>query len=142
MGPLDADGNCQARAGRKGTIGGQDAFDTLFGQVYDKQAADFTGTQREVCRALWEEYRTFSNPQLNPKASEELNAAEKLKMEAKQLAPYDLYIEDHGLTWPVREVDGATGRPPCGASATGPKRTASIKAWGWLSTANRTRRPV
>ena len=27
-------------------------------------------------------------------------------MEAKQLAPYDLYIEDHGLTWPVREVDG------------------------------------
>ncbi len=86
-------------------IGGQDAFDTLFGQVYDKQAADFTGTQREVCRALWEEYRTFSNPQLNPKASE-INAAEKLKMEAKQLAPYDLYIEDHGLTWPVREVDG------------------------------------
>ena len=30
----------------------------------------------------------------------------KLKMEAKQLAPYDVYIERHGLTWPVREVNG------------------------------------
>ena len=27
-------------------------------------------------------------------------------MEAKQLAPYEEYIENHGLTWPVREVDG------------------------------------
>ena len=30
----------------------------------------------------------------------------KLKMEAKQLAPYEEYIYNHGLTWPVREVDG------------------------------------
>ena len=27
-------------------------------------------------------------------------------MEAKQLAPYEEYIYNHGLTWPVREVDG------------------------------------
>ena len=27
-------------------------------------------------------------------------------MEAKQLAPYDEYLNNHGLTWPVREVDG------------------------------------
>ena len=27
-------------------------------------------------------------------------------MEAKQLAPYEQYIYNHGLTWPVREVDG------------------------------------
>lgn len=87
------------------TIGGQDAFDLLFGAVYDKQAGQFKGSQREVCRTLWEEYRTFSNPQLNEKAAA-INAAEKLKMEAKQLAPYDLYIENHGLTWPVREVNG------------------------------------
>ena len=29
-----------------------------------------------------------------------------MKMEAKQLAPYDEYLARHGLTWPVREVDG------------------------------------
>ncbi|NPD30398.1 molybdopterin-dependent oxidoreductase [Eggerthellaceae bacterium zg-1084] len=86
-------------------IGGEDAFDVLFGQWYDKRAHDFKGDQREVSRSVWEEYRTFSNPSLNPSA-EAINKEAKLKMENKQLAPYDLYIENHGLTWPVREVDG------------------------------------
>ena len=27
-------------------------------------------------------------------------------MEAKQLAPYEEYIYQHGMTWPVREIDG------------------------------------
>ena len=92
-------------------IDGKDAFDVLFGEWYDKDAADFKGDQREVSRAIWEEYRTFSNPSLNDKAAAINSDADgtfgaKLKMEAKQLAPYDLYIENHGLTWPVREVDG------------------------------------
>lgn len=86
-------------------IGRQDAFDVLFGAWYDKDAAAFKGTDREVSRAIWEEYRTFSNPSLNADAAA-INAESKLKMENKQLAPYDLYIENHGLTWPVREVDG------------------------------------
>ena len=30
----------------------------------------------------------------------------KLKMEAKQLAPYEEYLAHHGMTWPVRNVDG------------------------------------
>ena len=38
--------------------------------------------------------------------AEAINAEAKLKMEAKQLAPYEEYIHNHGLTWPVREVDG------------------------------------
>ncbi len=87
------------------TIGDADAFDALFGEWYDKDAADFKGDERETSRAIWEEYRTFSNPSLNP-AAEAINAEAKLKMENKQLAPYDEYIENHGLTWPVREVDG------------------------------------
>ncbi len=86
-------------------IGDQDAFDLLFGEWYDKDAADFKGDEREVSRAIWEEYRTFSNPYLNEKAAA-INKEAKLKMENKQLAPYDCYIEDHGLTWPVREVNG------------------------------------
>ncbi|MBR3258298.1 MAG: molybdopterin-dependent oxidoreductase, partial [Eggerthellaceae bacterium] len=73
-------------AGEK--IEGQDAFDRLFGAWYDKDKADFKGTQREVSRAIWEEYRTFSNPSLNARA-DAINKASKLKMEAKQLAPYD-----------------------------------------------------
>lgn len=94
------------------TIDGVDAFDRLFGAWYDKDAAAFKGTQREVSRSVWEEYRTFSNPSLNERAAA-IDADEgevfgaKLKMEAKQLAPYDAYLEQHGMTWPVREVDGA-----------------------------------
>lgn len=86
-------------------IGGEDAFDHLFGAWYDAEAGAFKGTDREVCSSIWEEYRTFSNPSLNPDA-EAINAEAKLKMEAKQLAPYEEYIHNHGLTWPVREVDG------------------------------------
>ncbi len=86
-------------------IGGKDAFDVLFGAWYDPEAGAFRGTDREVSRAIWEEYRTFSNPALN-EAAAAINESAGLKMEAKQLAPYDLYIDNHGLTWPVREVDG------------------------------------
>ena len=87
-------------------IGNDDAFDLLFGEWYDKEKRDFRfETQREVCRAIFEEYRTFSNPDLNPRAAA-INAEKKLKMEAKQLAPYDEYIYNHGLTWPVRNVNG------------------------------------
>ena len=87
-------------------IGDADAFDTLFGKWYDKDKGEWKfETQREVCREIWEEYRTFSNPQLNERAAA-INTEQSLKMEAKQLAPYDYYIQDHGLTWPVREVDG------------------------------------
>ena len=87
------------------TIDGNDAFDHLFGAWYDKEAADFKGDQREICRSIWEEYRTFSNPSLNERAAA-INESAGLKMEAKQLAPYDEYINNHGMTWPVREVDG------------------------------------
>jgi nitrate reductase NapA len=87
-------------------IGNDDAFDLLFGKWYDKDAADFKfATQREVCSNIWEEYRTFSNPKLNPRA-QAINESAKLKMEGKQLAPYEEYIYQHGMTWPVREVDG------------------------------------
>jgi len=90
-------------AGEK--IGDEDAFEALFGAWYDAEAGEFRGDQREVSRAIWEEYRTFSNPWLNDRAAA-INESAALKMEAKQLAPYDLYIDNHGLTWPVREVDG------------------------------------
>ena len=91
-------------------IGGQDAFDHLFGFIYDKDAAGFKGDDRETNRRIWEEYRIFSNPSLNEKAQAINDDADgafgaKLKMEAKQLAPYDEYLAHHGLTWPVREVD-------------------------------------
>ncbi|MEE8722031.1 MAG: molybdopterin-dependent oxidoreductase [Eggerthellaceae bacterium] len=94
------------------TIEGEDAFDRLFGQWYDKDRADFRfDTERELCRSMWEEYRTFSNPSMNARAAAINSDADgtfgaTLKMEAKQLAPYDEYIYNHGMTWPVREVDG------------------------------------
>ena len=87
-------------------IGDEDAFDVLFGQWYDKDAGEFKqGTQREICSSIWEEYRTFSNPTLNERAAK-INAEKNLKMEGKQLAPYEEYIYNHGMTWPVREVNG------------------------------------
>ncbi|MBQ6585932.1 MAG: chaperone NapD, partial [Coriobacteriales bacterium] len=86
-------------------IENDDAFDRLFGKWYDKASSSFKGTEREINRAIWEEYRTFSNPQLNPRAAA-INDSAHLHMEAKQLAPYDEYIENHGLTWPCREVNG------------------------------------
>ena len=93
-------------------IGQEDAFELLFGQWYDKDAADFKQkSQREVCKSMWEEYRTFSNPEMNKRAAAINSDADgkfgaKLKMEAKQLAPYEEYIYQHGMTWPVREVNG------------------------------------
>ena len=87
-------------------IGDKDAFDLLFGEWYDKDKADFTfDSQREVCKSMWEEYRTFSNPTLNPRAAA-INEEKGLHMEGKQLAPYEEYIYNHGMTWPVREVNG------------------------------------
>lgn len=92
-------------------IDGEDAFDRLFGFVWDKTAGDFKGDSRQTNADIWEEYRTFSNPDLNEKAKAINDNASgefegKLKMEAKQLAPYEEYLTNHGLTWPVREVDG------------------------------------
>ena len=92
-------------------IGDADAFDTLFGTIYDKDAHDFKNDMHETNRLLWEEYRTFSNPDLNDKAAAiDSNADGKfagpMHMKAKQLAPYDVYFEQHDLTWPVREVNG------------------------------------
>lgn len=88
------------------TIDGEDAFTRLFGFIWDDATNDFNGNDREVNRAIWEEYRIFSNPGMNEKAAA-INESAKLKMEAKQLAPYDEYLSQHGLTWPVREVDGS-----------------------------------
>ena len=92
-------------------IDGKDAFDHLFGFVYDKGAHDFKNDGRETNRLLWEEYRIFSNPEMNDKAKAINDDADgtfgaKLKMEAKQLAPYEKYLAHHGMTWPVRNVDG------------------------------------
>ena len=92
-------------------IGGEDAFDHLFGFVYDKGAHDFKNDGRETNRLLWEEYRIFSNPDMNERAKAVNDDADgkfeaKLKMEAKQLAPYEKYLAHHGMTWPVRNVDG------------------------------------
>ncbi|MDR0501355.1 MAG: molybdopterin-dependent oxidoreductase [Coriobacteriales bacterium] len=106
-------------AGEK--ISDDDAFTKLFGLIWDNAKDDFIGEQREVCKTLWEEYRTFSNPDLNNRANSINKDAEekfgtraddgtytpsKLKMEAKQLAPYDEYLLNHGLSWPCREVNG------------------------------------
>lgn len=93
-------------------IGGKDAFDHLFGFMYDTDAADFKADQRETNRLIWEEYRIFSNPDMNDRAKAINDDASgtfkaKLKMEAKQLAPYEEYLNHHGLCWPVRNVDGS-----------------------------------
>ncbi|RDB59470.1 periplasmic nitrate reductase subunit alpha [Gordonibacter sp. 28C] len=92
-------------------IDGKDSFDHLFGFIYDKAAHDFKNDSRETNRLLWEEYRVFSNPEMNDKAKAINDDADgtfdaKLKMEAKQLAPYEEYLAHHGMTWPVRNVDG------------------------------------
>ncbi|MBR2834571.1 MAG: molybdopterin-dependent oxidoreductase [Coriobacteriales bacterium] len=87
------------------TIDGEDAFEHLFGFIWDTKEDTFKGNDREINRAIWEEYRIFSNPQMK-EAAAAINESAGLHMEAKQLAPYDEYIEQHGITWPVREVDG------------------------------------
>lgn len=81
-------------------------MDHLFGFIWDREKMDFKAdNQRDINRDIWEEYRIFSNPSMNEKA-EKINHDENLHMEAKQLAPYDEYLKQHGITWPVREVDG------------------------------------
>jgi nitrate reductase NapA len=106
-------------AGEK--IADADAFELLFGAIWDGANDDFSGDQRRVNQLLWDEYRTFTNPSLKAVAQAIANDADqrfgttaedgsyipaKMKMEAKQLAPYAAYVGSHGLTWPVREVDG------------------------------------
>ena len=77
----------------------------------DKNGRDFKNDDRETNRLLWEEYRIFSNPEMNDKAKAINDDTDgtfgaKLKMEAKQLAPYEEYLANHGMTWPVRNVNG------------------------------------
>lgn len=86
-------------------IGGKDAFDKLFGFIWDKEKNDVLEDEHEVNKRLWEEYRSFTNPHTNKK-SEVQKLGKKLKLQAKQLAPYEEYFKQHGITWPVREVNG------------------------------------
>ncbi|MCL2807662.1 MAG: molybdopterin-dependent oxidoreductase, partial [Coriobacteriia bacterium] len=108
------------------TIDGQDAFDLLFGNVWDAETDDLIEDQREVNITLWEEYRIFTNPTML-KAADDINndvdnsfgvtaddgtyTPAKMKMFSKQMAPYDVYRESHGLTWPVRDMGGGTWLP-------------------------------
>ena len=73
-------------------IGSEDAFDHLFGFIYDKNARDFKNDDRETNRLLWEEYRIFSNPEMNEKAKAINDDADgkfnaKLKMEPSSWHP-------------------------------------------------------
>ena len=103
-------------------IAGEDRFDKLFGAFWDKNATSPNGLagnwvagedQTEVNRAIWSEYRLFSNPKEASEKAQEIASTKDeeknwlpLKMENKQLAPYDEYIKQHGIAWPVREVNG------------------------------------
>lgn len=86
-------------------IGDKDAFDHLFGFIWDKEKNDMIEDQHDVNGKLWEEYRSFTSPHLNenPKIQE---LGKKLKLKAKQMAPYEEYFKQHGICWPVREVNG------------------------------------
>ncbi|MGJ7921555.1 nitrate reductase catalytic subunit NapA [Neobacillus sp. LXY-4] len=86
-------------------IGDKLAFDVLFGSVWDKNKDDLIEDQREVNKRLWDEYRGFTNPHEHPNI-EVQQLGNKLKLKAKQIAPYDEYIKDHGLCWPVRNING------------------------------------
>ncbi|OIJ14750.1 molybdopterin oxidoreductase [Anaerobacillus alkalilacustris] len=90
-------------------IGGHDAFDVIFGKngpdIWDYENQDLKHNQTEVCRNLWEEYRLFSNPHIHPNSKVQ-ELGKKLKTKAKQLAPYEEYLKQHGILWPVREVNG------------------------------------
>lgn len=95
------------------TIGDTNAFDLLFGDIWNKETGDFKDGEVAANKALFEEYRIFTNPALMPQAqaiaenSAHNEQFHPLHMEAKQLAPYDVYRENHGLQWPVHEIDGA-----------------------------------
>ncbi|MDX8362092.1 nitrate reductase catalytic subunit NapA [Cytobacillus sp. IB215316] len=86
-------------------IGDKDAFDVIFGNIWDYDKNDLLEDQHEVNKILWEEYRMFSNPHTheNPEVQE---LGKQLKTKAKQLAPYEEYFKQHGICWPVREVNG------------------------------------
>ncbi len=86
-------------------IGDKPAFDVLFGMVWDKDKNDMIEDQHEVNGRLWEEYRAFTNPH-ESKSSEIQELGAKLKLKAKQMAPYDEYLKQHGICWPVRNVNG------------------------------------
>lgn len=86
-------------------IGDKDAFEVIFGNVWDFDKEDMLEDEHEVNKILFEEYRQFSNPHLNEK-KEIQELGKKLKTKGKQLAPYDEYLKQHGICWPVREVDG------------------------------------
>ena len=93
------------------SIGGTNAFDHLFGFVWDDEKDDLIEDQREVNTRLFNEYRIFSNPDLNDAAQAINKDADGtfeavLKMENKQLAPYEEYVNNDALTWPARQVDG------------------------------------
>lgn len=91
------------------TIGEHDAFDLLYGKggmdIWDYENDDLKADQTEVCRNVFEEYRQFTNPHIhrNPEVQE---LGKQLKTKTKQLAPYDEYLKQHGMQWPVREVNG------------------------------------
>lgn len=86
-------------------IGNKPAFDVLFGNIWDKEKNDLIADQHEVNKILWEEYRIFSNPDTSDnKKIQKLGL--QLKTKAKQLAPYEEYFKQHGICWPVRNVDG------------------------------------
>lgn len=92
------------------TIGDAPAFDHLFGEFWDSEIDEPIADQRELSQKIFSEYRIFSNPKEHEKANAiDTNASGEfdgpLKMEAKQLAPYDAYLEN-SMTWPVREIDG------------------------------------
>jgi nitrate reductase NapA len=94
------------------TIGTEPAFNRLFGFIWDEGSDDLDGDDREINRRIWNEYRLFSNPaEKDAAAAIDDDAAQrfgsekdgvytpsKLKMEAKQLAPYDEYLDNAALT--------------------------------------------
>ncbi|MDF1509819.1 nitrate reductase catalytic subunit NapA [Robertmurraya sp. DFI.2.37] len=86
-------------------IGDQPAFDVLFGNIWDSANNDLISDQHEVNKILWDEYRAFTNPHEsdNPEIQE---LGKKLKTKAKQMAPYEEYFKQHGICWPVRNVNG------------------------------------
>jgi nitrate reductase NapA len=110
----------QVLAGQK--IGDDDAFKHLFGTFWDSDKDDWVGDDRQVNELIWDEYRLWSNPgSVNSSRNAEAQAIAAnadtapgkdpatwvpMKMEAHQMAPYDEYLNQHGLNWPVRQKNG------------------------------------
>ncbi|WP_423336266.1 hypothetical protein, partial [Neobacillus sp. 19] len=101
--------------------------------VWDKKKNDLLKDQHEVNRLLWEEYRLFTNPHEHPnKAAQELGA--KLKMKAKQMAPYEEYLKQHGICSAGPKRGWQMARRTHALFRMGSRRTASINT-GWRSLA-------